>query len=82
MNTQLSLDDLRARFPRTGKRRNRAITGPIPMQFLMEHQTEFRRLSILHGLRRFYRGPRTNNKSTAPSSTMRKDATAVVLYFK
>jgi tryptophan synthase alpha subunit len=74
----MNLADIQAQFPKINAE-SCAMTGAIPMDFVNDHQDEFRQIVREHQLRRIYRGPRTQTKKN-PSNTLKADAVAMVLY--
>ena len=65
-----------------------AKTGHIPMALFEALEPQFRALMKKHTLRMYYRGRRFSNDNSylhrgrRPTTTMRRDATHVVFYYK
>jgi hypothetical protein len=61
----------------------RARTGRVPIVLFDALEPQFRILMKQNNLRAYYRGRRfSNNAGRRPTTTMRRDATHVVFYYK
>ena len=73
----ISLAGIQATYPKT--RKNRALTGFIPIATFNQYEEEIRLVCKQEGgLRVFYRGPRHRVNATR---TRRADATHAVIYY-
>ena len=82
----ITLDLIRAAYPPVSS--VRARTGRIPMSLFDALEPQFRTLMKQNNLRAYYRGRRISNDNSylhrgrRPTTTMRRDATHVVFYYK
>lgn len=72
----ITREELNRKFPIKVGKYTTPMSGRIPMDYFEANEKEIRALFYGLGVRYRYRGPRT----VSQYSTLRKDATAVVIY--
>jgi hypothetical protein len=82
----ITLELIRAAYPPVSS--GHARTGRIPIVLFDALETQFRTVMKQNNLRAYYRGRRISNDNSylyrgrRPTTTMRRDATHVVFYYK
>jgi len=79
------LDLIKETYPRTKQSRHRAICERVPMAMFELNEVKLRVEMRANGVKAVYRGPRVSNctrNNNRPTTTMRCDATHVLLYRK
>lgn len=70
-------------YPRTAATKHHAFCERIPMTMFELVEDELRKEMRIKGYRVMYRGPRVSNRTCGrPTTTMRCDATHVLIYRK